>query len=184
MNNFKPYSYQPKYTAQEVAEREVRAQDEARVMAERAGNTEWCKCGNCVVMSTAKECICCLDNVNILQLLEQCSLQDQCVLEHGSFEAVVLNTCSLNTKRHDLIKMGLDVNEKKKLSNLSNRLWRHLAYRKFVDWINSWTTLGRFNRIVIPSCVVNRVRQEFPDPAGNYVGFQSVTPSSMANLPD
>ncbi|XP_059384748.1 P2X purinoceptor 7-like isoform X3 [Carassius carassius] len=48
--------------------------------------------------------------------------------------------------------------------------FRYLAYRSFVSWC--WGYLGRSVRVVIPSCVVNRIRLQFPDPAGQYVGFR------------
>lgn len=35
-----------------------------------------------------------------------------------------------------------------------------------------WGYLGRKIRVVIPSCVVLRIRQEFPDAGGSYVGFR------------
>lgn len=50
------------------------------------------------------------------------------------------------------------------------RRFRYLAYRSFVSWC--WGYLGRSVRVVIPSCVVNRIRLQFPDPAGQYVGFR------------
>lgn len=48
--------------------------------------------------------------------------------------------------------------------------YRHLAYRNFVRWC--WGYLGRHIRVVIPSCAVTRIRQEFPENEGNYTGFQ------------
>ena len=47
---------------------------------------------------------------------------------------------------------------------------RYLAYRSFVSWC--WGYLGRKIRVVIPSCVVQHVRGEFPDAEGQYVGFK------------
>jgi hypothetical protein len=47
---------------------------------------------------------------------------------------------------------------------------RHAAYRMFVYW---WCgRLGSGNRVVIPSCVVLRVRERYPDMFANYVGFK------------
>ncbi|CAM4708249.1 unnamed protein product [Leuciscus chuanchicus] len=46
----------------------------------------------------------------------------------------------------------------------------HVAYRSFVSWC--WGYLGRSVRVVIPCCVVTRIRQAFPDPSGQYTGFR------------
>jgi hypothetical protein len=57
------------------------------------------------------------------------------------------------------------------LDPVPNSLWRHLAYRQFVCWINSWHTIGKNNRRVIAACAVKKIRERFPDLAGNYTGF-------------
>ena len=40
-----------------------------------------------------------------------------------------------------------------------HRVYRHIAYRRFVLWI--WHKLGKGNRKVLPACVVSRIRQSF-----------------------
>lgn len=50
--------------------------------------------------------------------------------------------------------------------------YRYLAYRSFVSWC--WGFLGRRVRVVLPACVVLRIRAEFPDAQGQYVGFRPV----------
>ena len=54
--------------------------------------------------------------------------------------------------------------------NITFSRYRYLAYRNFVSWC--WGFLGRKIRVVIPSCVVQRVRRQFPDSQGQYVGFR------------
>nr|XP_054595965.1 P2X purinoceptor 7-like isoform X2 [Nothobranchius furzeri] len=49
-----------------------------------------------------------------------------------------------------------------------NSCYRHLAYRNVVRWC--WGYLGQHVRVVIPSCAVSRIRQEFPED-GAYKGF-------------
>lgn len=49
-----------------------------------------------------------------------------------------------------------------------HKKYRFVAYRMFTRWI--WKKLGRNNRVVLPACVVARIRKEFP--SASYVGFQ------------
>lgn len=53
--------------------------------------------------------------------------------------------------------------------SFSRRL-RYLAYRQFVRWC--WGLLGRKIRVVIPACVVLRIRATYPDDEGFYTGFR------------
>ncbi len=39
--------------------------------------------------------------------------------------------------------------------------------------VNRGQSLGRYNRIVLPRCVVAIIRHKYPDPLGQYTGFQS-----------
>lgn len=53
--------------------------------------------------------------------------------------------------------------------NMTLKNYRYHAYRCYIFYI--YGLLGRYNRKVIPSCVVNFIRQKWPDPMNNYVGF-------------
>ncbi len=48
------------------------------------------------------------------------------------------------------------------------RQYRFFAYRQFTSWCWGW--LGRKVRVVLPSCVVTKVRAKFPSKA--YTGFK------------
>ena len=54
-----------------------------------------------------------------------------------------------------------------------NRARRHASYRQVIFW--RYRRLGAGNRRVIPSCIVNRIRQAYPSPDGNYTGFRPAT---------
>lgn len=49
-----------------------------------------------------------------------------------------------------------------------SRVYRHLAYRRFVRWI--WHFLGKTNRKISPACVVSKIREAFP--SEQYCGFR------------
>lgn len=123
----------------------------------------------CEVKQTDEESLCCHES----DIIGNVRKQAQCITFHKSFSSVVIFVDCLNTARFSYIIRCKTVEDKKKFQNLSNRLWRHIAYKQFVYWMNSWNPLGKFRRIVIPSCVVKTIRIAFPEPSGQYVGFKT-----------
>eukprot|EP00105_Crassostrea_gigas_P045295 XP_019929443.1 PREDICTED: P2X purinoceptor 7-like [Crassostrea gigas] len=113
----------------------------------------WCSCGFCKDMPTDKEKRCCQRNA------------DSCVSRLPDFDVLILNEAVLalaRPYRQDILAMPEDTDR--------NRANRHTAYRQFVLWHHG--KLGTVNRRVIPSCCIWRIRDRFPDPHGNYVGFR------------
>jgi hypothetical protein len=55
---------------------------------------------------------------------------------------------------------------------LTNKACRHAAYTSYTR--TKFGYLGKGNRVPLPKCFVNGIRDNFPDPSNNYVGF---TPS-------
>ena len=57
----------------------------------------------------------------------------------------------------------------------TNRLKRHLAYRTYLVIVNNSCPLGRYNRVVIPRCVVSKIREKYPEVSDSlYTGFLDV----------
>ena len=52
---------------------------------------------------------------------------------------------------------------------------RLTAYRQFVCWMLRGEKFGKVKRVVIPACVVKCIRRSFPEPNGQYTGFQNQT---------
>ena len=56
---------------------------------------------------------------------------------------------------------------------------RLTAYRKFVSWMFRGVMLGKGKRVVIPACVVRKIGFTFPEPNGQYTGFQTAFDSTQ-----
>lgn len=48
--------------------------------------------------------------------------------------------------------------------------FRKAGYRQFALW--KYGRLGRSNRRILPSCVVKVIREVYPSPDGQYMGFK------------
>ncbi|XP_062581904.1 uncharacterized protein LOC134243685 [Saccostrea cucullata] len=112
----------------------------------------WCSCTFCREMPTQRERLCCKRN------------QDSCVSRVPDFDVLILNEAVLALAR--LYRQGILAQPEDEDRNKANR---HTAYRQFVLWHHG--KLGAGNRRVIPSCCIWKIRDQFPDRFGNYVGF-------------
>ena len=57
----------------------------------------------------------------------------------------------------------------------SFRNYRFTAYQNYTAWSHYYESLGKGVRVVIPSCVVTRIRECFPNAEGvPYVGFKEL----------
>ncbi|XP_064616298.1 uncharacterized protein LOC135480399 [Liolophura sinensis] len=54
-------------------------------------NTEWCKCGNCIIMPSAAECVCCHEITVIYARCEEMDVRVAFITDHRGFEPVCLN---------------------------------------------------------------------------------------------
>lgn len=167
-----PYQFEPSYSAEELAAKRVQNNTFRELdFSGRAtlSSSDWCNCGECTLMHTDIECHCCSES----EIITKIRGSVDCITHHASFESVVINIDALNTARHHLILNAISGDYKKYLKSSDKRVWRHIAYKQFVFWMNSWTTLEKNNRKVIPSSVVKTIRSEFPEQGGAYTGFQA-----------
>ena len=99
-----------------------------------------------------------------------------CVTNKNFFQAQLM--CEEGLEYNRLIYASHikdDLARKKYLDRtFDNCLKRHLCYRNFLVIVNKGSPLGRNNRVVIPRCVVSRIREQYAEFLGNYVGFMTI----------
>ncbi|XP_056435161.1 P2X purinoceptor 7-like [Gadus chalcogrammus] len=127
--------------------------------------SEWCRCGKCATMPTEVENICCMKIPQVTRRLREVEQQQTCMVDHPGLEPVCLNVYSIQNARQIYRADYGPLN----LRRIHNR-YRYPSYRSFVSWC--WGLLGRSIRVVLPACVVLRIRSEFPAEEGHNVGFK------------
>jgi hypothetical protein len=162
------YQFEPIFTNEELKIREDREKAAQAAIAGRSGNTKWCLCNNCSAMNSDQESLCCLE---LQHIKEMCGTK-QCFTESNQFKNTILNDDVILIARHKVMCYERNKTKLKKLRAQCNSSSRYLAYREFVYWLNARKRLGKNVRIVIPSCIVTRIRQKWPEESGEYVGFK------------
>ena len=115
--------------------------------------TDCCRCGKCRQMDNPVERVCCRNTT--------------CVTTSDLFYDICLNRHVLSVgiiNRSDFF--GED-------PEFTPANYRKIAYRQYIMYQHGY--LGRANRKVIPSCIVWKVRDNFPAPDNNYLGFKEYT---------
>lgn len=119
----------------------------------------WCKCERCHDEKRKIDQVCCC------QLSIERERTD-CLCNEEEFKHICLYKPYLEVILIGLSKTRGDYLEK----TTSNRSYRFAAYSTFTWWAHG--KLGRYNRKVIPSCIIWKIRELFPEEDGNYVNFQ------------
>ena len=114
------------------------------------GSRDWCVCNVCVDMASEEENKCCGKRA--------------CVTSYEMFRNVVLDREVLNIA----IRARCDI--RAEVAEFEMNSYRKAAYRQYILW--KYGKLGKGNRRVCPSCVVRLVRQTYPAPDGEYMGFR------------
>ncbi|KAM5140512.1 uncharacterized protein ACMZJ9_014379 [Mantella aurantiaca] len=125
------------------------------------GHTRWCICGKCMPMPTADECRCCCSLPEVQPFLRPGM---KCVTEAAEFHERCLNRKILFYQ----IQCLPSISQKEYIKD-SNRCYRRGAYKVYGYMIHGF--LARNKRVAIPSCVVWTIRQKYPDPNADYLGF-------------
>ncbi|XP_046548600.1 P2X purinoceptor 7-like [Haliotis rubra] len=156
----RPYLFEPDASDSENGDQSCssRLQEEDRLVS-----TYWCSCDTCETQPTIEECCCCHEQAAVREKMEEHEDQISCITDHPGFEQVCLSVYALQTAYyHYRQEYG-----RGEIQDIHKK-YRYTAYRQFVRWC--WQFLGRKVRVVIPSCIVNKIRGRFPSP--EYAGFK------------
>ena len=141
---------------------------------ERAEPTDCrrCKCGKCVNMPLAIEQKCCSkENLAATHLEDFVPGTGECVLSSPTIQHVLsklsVQCAWLMQRKYQGYK-----DEALNFANMTNREYRYHAYRSYTLYMNA--VLGKYNRKVVPACVVGHIRHVWPAEDNNYVGFIDV----------
>ncbi|XP_071854150.1 P2X purinoceptor 7-like [Apostichopus japonicus] len=158
----RPYQFEPEADESDSTT-DSEGEPDSHENPRRLLNTDWCKCGNCAVMPSARECRCCHEASAVMEKNAEGEGNSVCITEHQGFQPVCLDPWVLQTASYQYSQhYGGNARE-----GGVNEKFRHLAYRQFVRWCYKY--LGRDVRVVIPSCVVTKIRETYPSEV--YTGF-------------
>ena len=89
-----PYQYEPRRAVPSVdsdSDSHISSESEEEVDFGdwRVDTDEWCTCGQCTVMATAQECICCQELENAKVYIDELPREATCISENADFTNVV-----------------------------------------------------------------------------------------------
>lgn len=153
-------------------EEHVEAIEAPENVGEHAEGLPQCKCGNCINMPLAiEQKCCCKEDLRSTHLEGFIPNTGDCVLSSPTIQHVLsklsIQCAWLMQRKYQGFK-----DEALSFNNMTNREYRYHAYRSYTLYMNA--ILGKYNRKVVPACVVAHIRQTWPADDGNYVGFIDV----------
>lgn len=142
----------------------------------------WCTCGRCENMPTEKESYCCDESEMVAEIRQDFN----CVTEAEQFCNLIESKDTLKYSRYLMSFQIDDKSERKKYMSepLTNTMLRYLSYRTFVSLVNCHQSMGKWNRVTLPACVVSRIRYLYPDPNENYTGYSSDLYTNVLSFKD
>ena len=166
LKDFHPYMYEPKKlvssTSPSDSESSISEGSSFHIdsSVNRIGKTDWCKCKRCKKETREIDCLCCQEVAALNLKFDFCEME--CITDSDEFATLCLNKAVLAN-----VLTGLHVSRGDYLENVStNRSLRYASYKQYVWW--TFKTLGKGNRRVIPSCVIWKIRNTFPEPDEQY----------------
>ena len=131
---------------------------------------EWCSCGNCSINCPLFEAVCCN---NIPEVSTRLQSEGDCIIDHDFFANIVSDEGLQYSRSLEAAGISNHSEKRRYLSEpFAKNLRRSMAYRNFLIWINQNIPMGRGIRMVLPRCVVLKIRQLYPDQNHHYTGFR------------
>ena len=139
-----------------------------------------CTCGDCPPdMPTRVEQKCCMEedlsSTHLTDFRQGTCIYNCEEIKH-LFHRVSLRICWLSQRQY-LHMTGDDLH----FRHMKNENYRYHAYRSYVKYI--YGLLGKFNRKVVPACLVKRIREFYPSDSGSYVGYVHINPETGEEVP-
>lgn len=170
INQVTGYKYDPRMTQDEKNKREALEKDQQALIESRSKPVDqWCKCDNCFALLNPVENVCCHDDESCNERLNE---NVTCITMHDGFQATAMNEHVLSMSRGNLLQLVVDPEKRAKLRSNAPDSHRHLSYVNFRSWVSYGRRLGKGNRVVTPACVVRKIREQWPEPSGDYTGFR------------
>ena len=123
---------------------------------------QWCFCLNCND-SDIKEKICC---TNPKTFDNDIFDGKDCITTTEAFASVCLNMHVLQAS------IGAWNYNNEDIKELENKNLRFIAYKQYIYW--SYGYLGKKRRKPLPICVIDKIRETFPDPNNVYVPYEDI----------
>ncbi|XP_077504796.1 uncharacterized protein LOC144114739 [Amblyomma americanum] len=116
-------------------------------------------CGQCQVLSNFAEleCVCYREIDRVVE-----AHPEDCTTEHPEFSFLCLNITVLRAAYFELPA------QQETMSDDIHKIYRYTACRQFVRWL--WRRLAKKHRLILPACVVAKIRASFP--ADTPTGFR------------
>lgn len=172
-NTIRGYLFEPTFSAAEIASLEAYVEKAAGCAdkdldgsdSEENSSSFCCMCGKCGTMSAAEQ-KCCSRYRKLQTVLGDTG--KRCVTDVDYFATVCLDTHVLYAALITIAEYQADTTPQ--YGSLSNKSFRHAAYVQYVRLF--YGRLGANRRLILPACVVTKVRNTFPETDGIYVGFK------------
>ena len=163
LKRFNPYMFEPEKEVSSTSSSDESTSSNSSTNSvdtfiSRVGILDWCKCQKCVEEKTEIDCLCCQEVAALNSKFNNCDTD--CITESPEFTTLCLNELILKN-----VSTGLHISRGDYLEDqCSNRSLRYAAYKQFVWWI--FKSLGKGNRRVIPSYVIWKIRNTYPEHDG------------------